>query len=72
MHRVSRNGQEPIIDVDTIEEIEPAICDLKAGRCDVDEISAGPLPRGYASRRWGVVIKWRDGAVFLEVDARAD
>jgi hypothetical protein len=60
----------PIIDADTIEGIEPAIRDFRTGRYDVDEISADSLPRGYASRRWGVVIKWLDGAVFLEADAR--
>ena len=70
MYRISRNGQQPIIDVDTIEDIEPAIRDWKAGRYDVDEIGADPLPSGHTSRRWGVVIKWRDGAVFLEPDQR--
>ncbi len=68
MYRISRNGQEPIIDVDTVEDNEPAVRDLKAVRYDVDEISADPLPSGHTSRRWGVVIKWRDGAVFLERD----
>ncbi len=61
MYRISRNGQEPITDVDTIEDIEPAIRDLKAGRNDVDEIGVHPLLSGHNSRRWGVVIKWRDG-----------
>ncbi len=70
MYRISSNGQEPIIDVDTIEDIEPAIRDLKAGRYDVDEIDADSLASGQTSRRWGVVIKWRDGAVFLEPDPR--
>jgi hypothetical protein len=50
MYRISQNKHEPIIDVDTIEDIEPAIRDLKAGRYDVDEISAGQLPSGYTSR----------------------
>ncbi len=30
MFRMSPNGQEPIIDVDTVDVIEPAIRDLKA------------------------------------------
>ena len=57
-------------DVDTVDDIEPAIRELKAGRYDMDEISAAPLPSGHTSTRWGVVIKWRDGAVFLEPDPR--
>jgi hypothetical protein len=72
MFRISRNGHEPIVDVDTVEDIEPAIRDLKPGRYDVDEISADPLPTGHTSRRWGIVIKWRDGAVFVEPDARPE
>jgi hypothetical protein len=26
MYRISRNGHEPIVDVDQVEAIEPAIC----------------------------------------------
>ena len=70
MYRISQNGQAPVIDVDTLEEIEPAIRDWKAGSYDVDEISTHRLPSGHTSRRWGVVIKWRDGTVFLEPDPR--
>jgi hypothetical protein len=72
MYRISHNGQEPIVDVDQVEGIEPAIRDLKPGRYDVDEISADSLPSGHTSRRWGIVIKWRDGAVFLEPDPRSE
>ena len=68
MYRISRNGQEPIVDVDTVDDIEPAIRDFEAGRYDVDEISAHPVRSGHISRRWGTVIKWRDGTVFLEPD----
>ena len=39
MYRISRNGQEPIIDVDTIEDMRPAIRNLEARRYDVDEIT---------------------------------
>jgi hypothetical protein len=70
MYCISQNGQEPIIDVDTIEDIEPAIRDWKAGRYDVDEISADPLPSGHTSGRWSVVIKWRDGSVVKEPNPR--
>jgi hypothetical protein len=68
MCRISQNGQEPITDVDTIEDIEPAIRDLRADRYDVDEFSAGPLPSGHTSRRWGVGIKRHDGSVLIEPD----
>jgi hypothetical protein len=39
MLRISRNGQEPIIDVDQVEAIEPAIRSSEPGRYHVDEIS---------------------------------
>ena len=68
MFRVSRNGQEPIIDVDQVEAIEPAIRSSEPGRYQVDEISAEPLPSGHTSRRWGVGIKRADGSVALEPD----
>ena len=70
MFRISQNGQECIIDVDTLEDIEPAIRDLKAARYGVDGVSAHPLPSGHTSRHWGIVIQWRDGAVFIEPDPR--
>ena len=73
MYRIiSQNGPEPVIDVDNLEDIEPALRDSKPGRYYVDEISTDPLPSGHTSRRWGVVIKWRDGAVFLEPDPRPE
>jgi hypothetical protein len=73
MYRIiSQNGQEPVIDVDNFDDIEPALRDSKPGRYHVDEISADPLPSGDTSRRWGIVIKWRDGAVFLEPDPRPE
>ncbi len=40
MFRISHNGQEPIVDVDSIEQIEPAIQSSPQGRYHVDEISA--------------------------------
>jgi hypothetical protein len=68
IYRINRNGQEPIVDVDHAEEIEPAIRSNKPGRHLVDEISADGLPGGHTSRRWGVGIKRRDGAVVIEPD----
>jgi hypothetical protein len=32
MFRISRNGQEPIVNVDTLEQIEPEIRALPPGR----------------------------------------
>ena len=68
MFRISPVGQEPIIDVDTIEAIEHTIRLFKPGRYRIDQISADPLPSGHTSRRWGVGIKRADGAVSLEPD----
>jgi hypothetical protein len=73
MYRISsQNGREPVIDIDSLDEIEPALRSSKPGRYRVDEISADPLPTGHTSKRWGIVIKWRDGAVFLEPDPRPE
>jgi hypothetical protein len=68
IYRISRNGHELIIEVDQVEAIEPAIRSSEPGLYHVDEISADPLPSGHTSRRWGVGIKLRDGAVVIEPD----
>jgi hypothetical protein len=68
MFRISRNAQQPIVDVDQVEAIEPAIRSSEPGRYHVDDISADPLPSGHTSRRWGIVIKRGDGSVELEPD----
>ena len=68
MFRISQNGRDPIVDVDTVEQIEPAIRSSKPGRYHVDEIAADPLPSGHTSRRWGFAIKRPDGSVELEPD----
>jgi len=46
IHRISRNGQEPIIDVDQVEAIEPAIRSSEPGRYLENEIGADGLRRG--------------------------
>jgi hypothetical protein len=66
IYRISRNGQEPIIDIDQVEGIEPEIRSSELGRCQVDEISADPLPSGHTPRRCGIGIKREDGSVELE------
>ncbi len=38
MYRISQNGQEPIVDVDTVDQLEPAIRASEPGRYHVDEI----------------------------------
>jgi len=52
MYRISGNGQEPIVDVDLVEAIEPVMRSNKPGRYHVGEISSEPLPSGHTSRRW--------------------
>jgi hypothetical protein len=57
MYRISHNGQEPIVDVDQVEAIEPATSSSEAGRYHTDQISRDALPSGHTSRRWGIGIK---------------
>jgi hypothetical protein len=68
MYRISRDGHEPIIDVDQVEAIDTAIRSNEPGRYHEDEICAKPLPSGHPSRRWGVGIKQSDGTVVIERD----
>ncbi len=70
MFRISQNGQEPIVDVDSIEQIEPVIRSSPPGRYHVDEISADPLPSRHTSRRWGLAIRHPHGSVDLDPDPR--
>jgi hypothetical protein len=60
---ISRNGQEPIVNVDDIEQIEAEILALPPGRWHIDELPAKPFPSGHTARRWGVGIKYADGSV---------
>jgi hypothetical protein len=68
MYRISLNRQEPIIDVDRVEAIEPAIRSIDPGRYHVDELGADPLPSGHTSSRWGVGFKRADGTVVIAPD----
>jgi hypothetical protein len=72
MYRISHNGHEAIVDVDHVEQLEPAIRSSEPCRYHVDEISADPLPSGHTSRRWGVGIKRADGVVSIEPDPWGD
>jgi hypothetical protein len=53
MYRIGRNGHEPIVDVDTVDAIEPVIPSIEPGRYRIDEISSDLRPSGHTSRRWG-------------------
>jgi hypothetical protein len=47
MFRISRAGQAPIVVVDQIEAIEPAIRAGKVGRYQVDELDAARMPSDH-------------------------
>jgi hypothetical protein len=64
--RISSGGQEPVIDVRTVEGIEPAIRATEPVRYHGYEITRDPLPSGHMPRRWRVGIKLADGSVTFE------
>jgi hypothetical protein len=53
MYRISGNKHEPLVDVDQVEAIEPAIRSSEPGRYHVNEISADPLPSRDRARSVG-------------------
>lgn len=65
MFRISQDLDQ-LVDVDTVDHLEPAVKSLGPGRYRVDEIAADPLPSGHTSRRWGIVIKRSDCTVEVE------
>ncbi|HKI19942.1 MAG TPA: hypothetical protein VKA15_18785 [Isosphaeraceae bacterium] len=66
IYGISRAGQEPITDVDSVEAIEVVVRAGGTGRYHIAEISADPLPSGHTSRRWGAGIKQSDGTVTID------
>ncbi len=66
IYRISPRGREPVVDLDTFEEVEPAIRGAAPGCYHVDEICAVPVPPGHTWRRWGIGFKGRDGSVVLD------
>ena len=68
MVRISHIARRTAVDIDSIDEVEPAIASRKPGRYHIDQISAEPLPSGHTSRRWGIGIKGTDGPVVIERD----
>jgi hypothetical protein len=67
MFRISKDTNT-VIDVEQVDEFEPAIRASNAGSYHLDEITADPLPSGHTSRRWGIAIRRPDGSVDLEPD----
>jgi hypothetical protein len=70
MYRISRNEQDPIVDVNTPKEIEPAIRRLAPGFYHVHQIGADASRSGHTSRSWGVAIRYADGSVVVKRDPR--
>jgi hypothetical protein len=68
MFRISRHGREPVVDVDSVEQIEPAISESKLERFHVDEIRAhdDAFLSGHTSRAWGTAIRLPSGNVALK------
>jgi hypothetical protein len=54
--RISKNGQAPIVDVDTVAEIERAIRSNPPRRYHVDELPTTPFPSGHTSRNLDFLI----------------
>ena len=65
---ISQNGQEPVVCVDSIEQVERTIRSSPPGRYQLDDISTEPLPSAHSARRWDVAIRHADGSVDLEPD----
>jgi hypothetical protein len=66
MHRISRDGREPITDLNGVDQLEPAIRSGAPGRYHVDEIRTDPFPSGHTSRAWGKLIWHTDGRIEVE------
>jgi hypothetical protein len=68
IYRISAGGKEPIVDVASLDAIEPSVRSGKPGRYHIDGVASDPLPSGHTSRRWGTAIKHPDGTVAVEPD----
>jgi hypothetical protein len=68
MFRISRNGYNPILVVDRVADIQPAIRSLEPGRYYIDEIAREPRHAGQESRHWGIGIKQFDGSFVIKLD----
>ena len=72
IYRVSRDGQEPVVDVGSPDAIESAVRVGKPGSYHIDEVCSDPLQSGHTSRRWVTAIKHPDGTVAVEPDPWQD
>lgn len=68
MYPVSQNRQKPIVNVDTLDQLEPAVRDENRRLYHVEELRANPFPSRHTSRAWGKLIRHNDGRVELEPD----
>jgi len=59
---------EMLADADNLDGVTEIVRNAPAGRYQVDEISAKPLPSGHTARRWGTAIRHDDGRVRLDPD----
>jgi hypothetical protein len=69
MFRIFNKSARLYVDVNTADEIEPAIRSRPPGLYVVDEMPLNPFPSGLTARRWGIGIKSADGSVVIEPDA---
>jgi hypothetical protein len=70
MFRVSKGTHGPVVNVNTVKQVEPAVGRAAPGHYHVDEITRDPVPCGHRSRRGGLATKRDDGSVMLERDPR--
>ncbi len=66
MFRISRDGQEPFVEVESVAQIVPAIRSRPPGQYAIDEVSDDPLVGRHASRRWGTGIICPDGVISIK------
>ncbi len=68
MYRINQSGQEPVVDVEMVEQFESVVWSLPPNRWHLDQIERDPMASGHTSRRWGVAINRLDGSVEVEPD----
>jgi hypothetical protein len=59
---------EELASGDSIDYLKGFVADLEPGRYIVDEIRSEPGPSGHTSRRWGVLLKLKDGTIISKPD----
>jgi hypothetical protein len=66
MYGIRRRSCEPVIDMFTIEVIEPPVRARTHGRSHIEEITAGQRSSGQSSRSWGVWTKRANRSVAVD------